>query len=231
MAEDATKAAANAIYGPMKKVRFVALLLSVPLSPALHAALVLDFDTGSNTTDSLGEFGAGQTFYPEDSAGYSGESVLYLTGLSFWSGYFGGTGSATTYIAIYEGNPDTATFVGSSSNFLDTRSSVLGGGLELHWSFANLALDAGAEYWAVMSNSVTDDNATTIVGRSLNAYDDRNENPDVYRGTAIIRDRDPHESRSDLRFVATFEAVPEPSSALLCLFGCVSFLRRHRSNV
>jgi len=171
---------------------------------AFSSNLTIDYSVSSSPW-SLGGQGAGQTFFPADVAGYAGQGTLNLTELSFWTGNLGGAGHATTYIAIYDGDPDTSTLVGMSTNFVDTSS---GAGIpnytELTWTFASLSLNANTEYWAVMSNASTDVNPTNTVGRSLQEFDHMDAPNDAYRGLSIIANRAPHSSSIDLRFRATF---------------------------
>jgi hypothetical protein len=91
----------------------------VLLSAAAEAGdLYLDAYTRDfSETTALGGAGAGQTFWPMDATCYNGEATLDLKQITFWAGCNGG-GNATTYLAIYDGDPDlgSSSLVGTSTN-------------------------------------------------------------------------------------------------------------------
>ncbi|QDV06957.1 hypothetical protein Poly30_24750 [Planctomycetes bacterium Poly30] len=181
-----------------------AVFLGLTASDASSMQLTIDF-SATNNPSSLGGLGSGQSFFPEDVVGYMNTPTLDLIGLSFWTGNLGGTGHATTYIAVYDGDPDTANLIGSSSNFVDTSSAAgLANYTELAWTFDSLRLNAGTEYWCVLSSSPMDVNPTNTVPRSLQEFDGQTAPNDAYRGTSIIANRAPHTESKDLRFLATF---------------------------
>ena len=194
-----------------------ALFLSLGMCGA--ARLELNYDlTGDSVpggaTIPLGSAGGGQAFTPGDAAGAAPQETLDLVEFSMFRGT-GGTGnsqhSPTTYLVIYDGDPDTATQVGVSSNFVATSITDFGG-TRYTWNFDDLTLDADTEYWAVLSNNPVDDNILqpggTWLQMSLQTTNDAYPN-----GVSIIANRNKHNlGVIDLRFVAVFEgeALPRP---------------------
>ena len=166
-------------------------------------APTIDYSDGTGT-NALGNAGSGQTFFPEDALPYAGQSTLNLSSVTFWTGASNATtaGHATTYLAIYSGDPDVASLVGTSTNSIDTVFPNIGLYASMTWTFDGLVLDADTEYWAVLSSSATDVNPTDTVGKAMLTYQ---ASGSVYRGTSIIANRAPHGTGNDLQFVVEFE--------------------------
>ena len=177
------------------------LLAALACAATAAAQNTIDY-SAYMTANSLGSKGAGQSFTPQDATGYAGGPTQTLTELHLWSGNLGGPGSTTTYIAVYDGDPDTASLVGMSNNSIDTSA---GAGVPNYtqwtWTFDGLALDPATEYWCVTSSAATDVHPTTTVERSLQEYNFAN---DYAGGDAIIADRERHQNNYDLRFLAVF---------------------------
>jgi hypothetical protein len=212
----------------------VSLLTQDPAPYAGGTGIIANFDTLGDTqfraqfssappvftidqpvaTGSFGGAARGQTFTTVDTSTLTAFNLYYGTG--------GGAGHATTYLNIYDGDPDPegsgANFVGSSTNAIDT-TVLMEPGSVLNWTFDDLALDDNTKYWAVMSSTNVDGNVD--VGLSFE------QTTNVYAGGAGIIGS--FAEQGDLRFTAEF--VPEPSTLCLLWLGVSSLLvvrRRHR---
>lgn len=147
---------------PISVCRMLPVAIAAALLPTAicgAGTFVLDYDI-TGTSVPLGSAGGGQTFTPEDAPGAESLASLELVEFSLFRGN-GGTGSSqcspTTYLVIYDGNPDTATQIGASANFVATAINDATG-TKYTWMFDNLTLDATKEYWAVLSNNRIDNN-------------------------------------------------------------------------
>lgn len=216
----------------------LAALASIAAPNTAFSAMIINNDgvPGPGTGDppsnrSLGGAGSGQTFTPGDADVTDTLDALDLISVTFFRGHLTGAGnsiySATTYLAIYDGNPDTSTLVGSSSTSINTTTGPANTteGTPLVWDFDNLTLDADTEYWAVLSSSANDNNSTTIVQFSLHTLDESVQN--YTGGMAVIGNRNPHNTgQRDLRFIAEFAEIveiPEPSAVFLLASIATSF--------
>jgi hypothetical protein len=195
---------------PNHTSRLLAVCASLALSATagLHAANIIAFNFTPIGTG-LGAAGGGQTFKPSDATEAGSSPTLNLTEFSLWRGT-GGTStsqvSPTTYLVIYNGNPDTATQIGASSNSLNI-GLLDAGGTQYRWTFASLSLDATKEYWAVLSNSPTDNNVLQPAGTWLQ-MSLQTITPNFTGGVSVIASRNKHQTNTtDLRFVATFTST------------------------
>ena len=64
--------------------------------------------------------GCGQGSFPEGVVAHAGQPTMALTSISSWSGNPGGGGHVTTHLVLYDGDPDLATLVGTTSNTIHT---------------------------------------------------------------------------------------------------------------
>lgn len=106
--------------------------------------------------DSFGPRSVGQTFTPGVGiVPTTSVPILELTRVRFFAGNAGARmPSATTYLNIYDGDPNAGgAFVASSTNSLDTNGLTYQA--PLIWTFGSVTLQASTEYWAVMSSTGT----------------------------------------------------------------------------
>jgi len=159
-----------------------------------------------NGGDTFGARSGGQTFtpgigvMPNPGAG----AVLPLTKFTLHYGNLGALiPSATTYLNIYDGNPNAGgTFWGSSTNSLDTTSAAgLTFGDPMVWQFNQLLLVDTIEYWAIMSSTPTAGGLPLEVTlETANRF-----GPDVYTGgTGIVANLVQHVNGVDAKFEAEF---------------------------
>lgn len=180
-------------------------LATVVLGSAAFADIALNYDV-TPVGNGLGAAGGGQAFKPVDAAGAAGAAKLNLKSFKMWRGAGGfatSQVSATTYLVIYNGNPDTATQVGASSNSLDIGLNDAAG-TEYLWNFDNLELDPQTTYWAVLANNPVDNNILQSAGGTWLQMSLQTHTTAYTNGWSIIANRNAHESKLDLRFVATF---------------------------
>lgn len=155
--------------------------------------------------DSFGSRSGGQTFTPGVGVvPASTIGVLPLTKITLHYGQFGSMNpSATTFLNIYDGNPNTGgQFWGSSTASVDTTAAAgLGLGDAMVWNFAQLPLVDTFEYWAIMSSTNTAGGLPLEV--TLQTAD-RN-GPDVYLGgSGIIASLALHPNGVDAKFEIEF---------------------------
>ncbi|MFT4841924.1 MAG: hypothetical protein ACI8UD_003517 [Planctomycetota bacterium] len=172
--------------------------------------------------DTFGARSGGQTFtpgigvVPPSTAG-----VLPLTKFTLHYGNLGAqTPSATTFLNIYDDNPNTVgQFWGSSTNSLDTTAAAgLTFGDALVWDFPQLMLVDTIQYWAIMSSTNT---AGSVPLEVTLQTADRN-GPDVYLGGAgIIGNLAQHPNGVDATFEIEF-LNGAPASFATSGTGCPS---------
>ncbi len=180
----------------------VAVLFAAPVAQAQYDI------TQSLGNDTFGSKSTGQTFTPNVGINPDPGAVteLDLTQITLYHGnYTANAPSATTYLVIYDGDPNAGgNVIGASSNYIDTTT-----GLYFHsamvWTFNNVTLNYVTEYWAVMESS--DTGGLLDVAVSLETHD-RNLG-DVYTGgTGLIANQAPHSSSVDAKFEILLEDPP-----------------------
>lgn len=134
-------------------------------------------------TDTFGARSGGQIFTPGVGVTPSPGTLLALP-LTRFTLYFGNMGamtpSTTTFLNIYDGNPNSGgVFVGSSINSIDTTPAA---GLTFHaplvWDFAALPLGLTTQYWAILSST----NVAGNVPLEVSLETAPRLGPDVYLG-------------------------------------------------
>jgi len=180
-------------------------LLSLALATAAAGAQVYTIDQPLGP-DTFGGRSGGQIFTPSvgimPNPGAPG--VLPLTKFTMHYGNLGAvTPSATTFLNIYDGDPNNGgNFWGSSTNSLDTTAAAgLTYGTALVWDFDALPMLYNTQYWAIMSSTNVAGNVPLEV--SLQTSD--RFGPNVYTGGAgIIANLVPHPNSVDATFTAEF---------------------------
>ncbi len=164
--------------------------------------------------DNFGARATGQTFTPgvgvmPDASAFP---ALPLAQITLYQGNSGANSpSATTYLNIYDGDPNAGgNFVGSSTDFVDTNGPVFH--TPMHWHFSQIPLLTATEYWAVLSS--TDTAGNLDVECSL---ENQNRNtPNPYAGGAglianIVRHPALNDTKFEIRFffgaLGTFTSV------------------------
>lgn len=181
------------------------LLLTLCLAAASAGAQVYTIDQPLGP-DTFGGRSGGQIFTP--SVGITpnpgAPGVLPLTKFTMHYGNLGAvTPSATTFLNIYDGDPNNGgVFWASSSNSLDTTAAAgLTYGTALVWDFDTVPLLYTTQYWAIMSSTDVSGNVPLEV--SLQTSD--RFGPNVYTGGAgIIANLAPHPNSVDATFTAEF---------------------------
>lgn len=156
--------------------------------------------------DTFGSRSGGQIFTPSVGIVPSPGSpaVMPLTRFTLHYGNLGAmTPSTTTFLNIYDGDPNSGgTFWGSSNNSLDTTAAAgLTYGAAMVWDFDVLPLLFNTQYWAIMSSTNVAGNVPLEVSLQTS---DRN-GPDVYTGGAgLTANLVPHPNSVDATFTAEF---------------------------
>lgn len=193
-------------------------ILAVPAAAQTNLCFAITQGVGGDT---FGARSAGQSFTPNVGLVPAAGSLtaLPLTQMTFYQGNLGGLArSATTYLNIYDGDPNgSGTFIGSSVNAVDTTTLTFH--TPMTWTFNLLVLNAATEHWAVMSSTNAAGNLDIEVSLET---EPRNgpPGPDVYTGGAgLIANIAQHPASVDARFEAQFALVP-PGSFTLSGVGC-----------
>lgn len=207
----------------MKLTRFLpALVLTGVVAAQAPALYTISQPTGG---DNFGGAATGQSFTP--GAGVMPDptplTVLPLTHIRL---YFGNSGanapSCTTYLNIYDGNPNAGgMFVGSSYNYVDTNLGTVPGIFRtpIDWYFNNLPLSTTTEYWAVMSS--TPAMGTFDIGCSLETHPRSNPNP-YSGGSGLIAGVVPQAQLNDTRFEIEFYFGGQGSFTNVGCGGCTT---------
>ncbi|MGA0846625.1 MAG: hypothetical protein ACO3RV_08805, partial [Luteolibacter sp.] len=164
----------------MNKKLTTGIVLFAAASVAQGAFVISQPDNNAN----FGNLATGQTFTPsvgmEVDPGVNTETID-LVAFSLWSHGGSATGPSTgnlntVYLLIYDAFPSVASFVGSSTNFVD-HSPNLALGTQMTWTFNNLTLDYNTTYYAVFASSQTGVLGINDVGIGL-----QTQNTDPYAG-------------------------------------------------
>lgn len=171
--------------------------------------------------DTFGPRSSGQIFTPSvgivPSPGTP--ATLPLTKFTLHHGNLGAqVPSATTYLNIYDGDPNNGgVFVGSSTNSIDTTAAAgWSYGDPLVWHFAQLPLDFTTAHWAIMSSVAT----AGIVPVEVSLQTADRNGPDVYLGGAgIVGNLAAQAAGRDTTFAAEF-VIGQAASFTTSLSGC-----------
>ena len=180
-----------------------AMLLGLALSISSVSAQALRYSISqSKGADTFGAKSTGQTFTPNvgiaPAPGAPATLPLELVTLHHGN-YSPSAPSATTYLNIYDGDPNTTgKFVGSSANSIDTRKLKFRD--PMVWQFDKLQLQYTSKYWAVMSSTKTAGGLDVAVSletepRAGNSYSG---------GAGLIANIVEHKSGVDAKFTIDF---------------------------
>ncbi len=182
---------------------FILLFSLTLLLSSVSAQTTQRYSIGQPTgSDTFGARSTGQTFTPNVGIVPNPGNPTTLP-LEVVTLYHGNTTSAapsaTTYLNIYDGDPNaTGKFIGSSDNAVDTR------GLKFHdpmvWSFSKLQLAYTVKHWAVMSSTNVAGNLDIAVSletepRAGNSY---------LGGAGLIANIVEHQTGVDAKFTFDF---------------------------
>ncbi len=177
--------------------------------------------TQSFGNDTFGALSTGQSFTPGvDVVPDAGANpALPLTEITLFHGnYAPSAPSATTYLNIYDGDPNAGgSFVGSSTDTVDTTSLSFRD--PMRWTFPAITLNVATEYWAIMSST----NAAGGIDIAVSLETElRNgpPGPNVYTGgSGLIANINPHPNSVDAKFEIRF-AFALPASFTTSGAGC-----------
>lgn len=180
---------------------------------------------GLGTNDTV----ATHTPYTGATATVSLNSVSFIRATSGTSDNAALGGPVLTFVHVYLGDGNDGTYVGSSTNSINTDAAA--GLSTMTWNFNNLALASpGSEYAFVFTNSATSAPGTANYharlqvarhsgGTFISSYSGGDADNDINGNSPTA---------FDSRFTVSMTAIPEPSSALLGGLGMLLLLRRRR---
>lgn len=177
---------------------------------------------------------AANTPYTGATATVSLNSVSFIratSGSSFNAG-LGVDIPTQTFIHIYLGAGNGGTYVGSSTNSIDTDAAA--GLSTMTWNFNNLALASpGSQHAFVFTNSATSAPGTTNYHARLQVARDAggNFNSSYSGGTADDTINNSSPSAFDSRFEVSMTAIPELSLAGWAYSLCSAAAARHGSHL
>lgn len=145
-------------------------------------------------------------------------------------------GAATTYLAIMDGfTVDSSgavttvgTLLGVSSNSID--GTTVGKNANLSWNFNNTLLTVGSSYQFVFVNTATPSVAADFIAPT-GGLELKTGTGLLSETTLMAGNASSYNSRANWEpvFNMTYNAIPEPSAALLGSIGLLALLRRRRA--
>lgn len=233
----------------MKNTLLLSAFLLVGTAASQAVTVIVDnyfTEQNGSTTGAVGDFAvqsftptvaglgvndtvAANTPYTGATATVSLNSVSFIRAVSGSSFNASLGGPTQTFVHVYLGAGNGGTYIGSSTNSIDTDAAA--GLSTMTWNFNNLALASpGSQYAFVFTNSADSAPGTTNYHARLQVARDAggNFNSSYSGGTASPNPNGSSPTAFDSRFEVTMSAIPEPSAALLGGIGMLMLLRRRR---